>query len=164
MSPLDLAFSGMQTRNIKSTRLPDLLCAVLLVSFALAIAYPRWRAGIDWRDEGFLAYGAVRVAQGEIPHRDFVSLQPPLSFYTTAGVFKLFGTSLASLRIFGLSIYLLLPLLIYGVGRSFRGPIPFAKEIETRCCSSGWSASPSPLSLLSSSGGSLKHCQRCFGS
>lgn len=123
MSPLNLAFSGMQIRNIKSTRLPDLLCAVLLVSFALAIAYPRWRTGIDWRDEGFLAYGALRVAQGEIPHRDFVSLQPPLSFYTTAGVFKLFGTSLVSLRIFGLSIYLLIPLLIYGVGRSFTGPI-----------------------------------------
>ena len=123
MSPLDLAFSGMQTRNIKSTRLPDLLCAVLLLSFALATAYPRWHARIDWRDEGLLAYGAVRVIQGEIPHRDFVTLQPPLSFYTTAGVFKLFGTSLASLRIFGLSIYLLLPLLIYGVGRSFTGPI-----------------------------------------
>ena len=74
MSPLDLAFSGMQTRNIKSTRLPDLLCAMLLVSSALAIAYPRWRAGIDWRDEGLLAYGAVRVIEGEIPHRDFVSL------------------------------------------------------------------------------------------
>jgi 4-amino-4-deoxy-L-arabinose transferase-like glycosyltransferase len=64
----------------------------------------------------------VRAAQGEIPHPDFVSLQPPLSFYTTAGVFKLFGTSLASLRIFGLLIFLLLPLLIYGVGRSFAGP------------------------------------------
>jgi hypothetical protein len=99
------------------------VCAVLLLSFALAIACPRWRAGIDWCDEGLLAYGAVRAAQGEIPHRDFVSLQPPLSFYTTAGVFKLYGTSLASLRIFGLSIFLLLPLPIYGVGRFFTGPI-----------------------------------------
>jgi hypothetical protein len=113
----------MQTREIKSARLPDLLCAALLLSFALAIAYPRWRAGIDWRDEGLLAYGAVRVMDGDIPHRDFVSLQPPLSFYTTAGIFKLCGTSLASLRILGLSIFLVLPLLIYGVGRSFTGPI-----------------------------------------
>jgi hypothetical protein len=96
---------------------------VVLLSFALAIAYPRWRAGIDWRDEGLLAYGAVRVMQGEVPHRDFVSLQPPLSFYTAAAVFKLCGTSLASLRGFGLSIFLLLPLLIYAVGRNFTGPI-----------------------------------------
>jgi hypothetical protein len=119
----DLASSQMQIPKIKSARLPDLVCAVLLLLFALAIACPRWRAGIDWRDEGLLAYGAVRAAQGEIPHRDFVRLQPPLSFYTTAGVFKLYGTSLASLRIFGLSIFLLLPLLIYGVGRSFTGPL-----------------------------------------
>jgi hypothetical protein len=113
----------MQIPKIKSARLPDVICAVLLLSFALAIAYPRWRVGIDWRDEGLLAYGGVRVGQGEIPHRDFVSVQPPLSFYTTAGVFKLYGTSLASLRIFGLSIFLLLPLLIYGVGRSFTSSI-----------------------------------------
>ena len=70
----------MQTSEIKSARLRDLLCAALLLSFALAIAYPRWRAGMDWRDEGLLAYGAVRVMHGEVPQRDFVSVQPPLSF------------------------------------------------------------------------------------
>src|SRR5215831_4297855 len=113
----------MQTSEIKSTRLRDLLCATLLLAFALDIAYPRWRAGIDWRDEGLLAYGAVRVMHGEVSQRDFVSVQPPLSFYTAAGIFKLCGTSLASLRSFGLSIFLLLPLLIYGVGRNFMGPL-----------------------------------------
>jgi hypothetical protein len=115
--------ASTQTSEIKSARLADLLCAALLLSFALAIAYPRWRAGIVWRDEGLLAYGAVRVMHGEVPQRDFVSVQPPLSFYTAAGIFKLFGTSLASLRGFGLSIFLLLPLLIYGVGRSFMDPV-----------------------------------------
>jgi hypothetical protein len=109
--------------SIKSGRLPDVLGAVLLLSFALAIACPRWRAGIDWRDEGLLAYGAVRVMHGEVPQRDFVSVQPPLSFYTAAGIFKLVGTSLVSLRGFGLSIFLLLPLFTYGVGRNFMGPV-----------------------------------------
>jgi hypothetical protein len=60
---------------------------------------------------------------GEVPQRDFVSVQPPLSFFTAAGIFKLFGTSLASLRGFGLSIFLLLPLLIYGVGRNLMRPV-----------------------------------------
>src|SRR5438105_4384657 len=120
----------MQTSEIKSARLLDLLCVALLLSFALAIAYPRWRAGIDWRDEGLLAYGAVRVTQGEVPHRDFVSLQPPLSFYAAAGIFKLWGTSLASLRGFGLSIFLLLPLLIYGVGQNLTSPsLAFAAAV-----------------------------------
>jgi hypothetical protein len=112
----------MQTSEIKSARLRDLLCAALLLSFALAIAYPRWRAGMDWRDEGLLAYGAVRVMHGEVPQRDFVSVQP-LSFYTAAGIFKLCGTSLLSLRAFGLSIFLLFPLLVYGVGRNFMTPV-----------------------------------------
>jgi hypothetical protein len=64
----------MQTSEITSARLRDLLCAALLLSFALTIAYPRWRAGMDWRDEGLLAYGAVRVMHGDVPQRDFVSL------------------------------------------------------------------------------------------
>jgi hypothetical protein len=113
----------MHTSQITYARLLDLLCAALLLLFALIIAYPRWRAGIDWRDEGLLAYGAVRVMNGEVPQRDFVSVQPPLSFYAAAGVFQLCGTSLASLRGFGLSIFLLLSLLIYGIGRNFSGPI-----------------------------------------
>src|SRR5207248_4244087 len=98
----------------------DPVCALLLLAFALFIAYPRWKAGIDWRDEGLLAYGSERVAHGQVPQRDFVSVQPPLSFYTAAGLFKLCGTSLVTLRKFGLSIFLLFPLLIYGIGRSLK--------------------------------------------
>lgn len=112
-----------KTGNARSSLVVDLLCVALLISSAVAIAYPRWRAWIDWRDEGLLAYGAVRVMNGEIPHRDFISLQPPLSYYTAAIVFKLFGTSLLSLRVFGLSIFLLLPLLIYFVARKVVGPL-----------------------------------------
>ena len=56
----------MHASEIKSARLLDLLCATLLLSFALAMACPRWRAGIDWRDEGLLAYGAVRVMHGDV--------------------------------------------------------------------------------------------------
>jgi len=113
----------LQTPEIKSARLRDVLCVVLLLSFALAIAWPRWRAGMDWRDEGLLAYGAVRVMHGDVPQRDFVSVQPPLSFYTAAAIFKLCGTSLLSLRVFGLSIFLLFPLLVYSVARNFMSPV-----------------------------------------
>ncbi len=54
-----------------------------------------------------------------MPNRDFVSLQPPLSFYVAGAIFKLFGASLASLRILGLSIHVLAPLLIYVISRNF---------------------------------------------
>lgn len=113
----------MHTLQIKSARLLDIYFPALLILLALAIAYPRWRAGIDWRDEGLLAYGAARVMAGDIPHRDFVSLQPPLSYYTSAAMFNVFGTSLATLRILGLAIFLILPLLIYGIGRNFMGAV-----------------------------------------
>jgi len=113
-----------KARTRRPRYLFDIVAVVFLLSFALAIAYPRWRAGVDWRDEGLLAFGAIRVAHGDIPHRDFVSLQPPLSFYTTAAAFKIGGTSLATLREFGLTIFLLLPVLLYGIGRALKaGPV-----------------------------------------
>jgi hypothetical protein len=96
----------------------DFACIVALFSIAFAVGWPRFRVGIDWQDEGLLAYGAVRVAEGQVPNRDFVTLQPPLSFYVAAGLFKLIGTSLGSLRILGLLIHILLPLLIYIIGRN----------------------------------------------
>ncbi len=96
---------------------------LFLAALGLAVAWPRFRCGMDMADEGFLAYGAERVLQGQIPHRDFVSLQPPGSFYVAALVFKLLGVSLASLRIFGLFIYLTLIWLIYAIARLGAGPL-----------------------------------------
>ncbi len=60
--------------------------------------------------------------EGQIPTRDFVSLQPPLSFYSAAAMFELFGTSLGSLRILGLLLYVSIPLLIYGITRNLAKP------------------------------------------
>jgi hypothetical protein len=100
-----------------------LICVIILLCFALIIALPRYKMGIDVGDEGFLAYGAERVLAGQLPNRDFVSLQPPFSFYTTALFFKIFGISLGSLRILGLSIYLLIITMVYMVSLRFVRPI-----------------------------------------
>ncbi len=99
------------------------VCYVAVITFGLVLALPRYRNGIDLGDEGFLAYSAVRVWDGQIPNRDFVSLQPPLSFYTVAAVFKLFGTSLITLRTLGLCIYLAIILLVYAITSSLTGPV-----------------------------------------
>ena len=100
-----------------------LICAVILLCFALVIAVPRYKTGIEMGDEGFLAYGAERVLDGQIPNRDFVSLQPPLSFYTTAFFFRIFGISMVSLRILGFCIYLLIITMVYMVSLRFARPI-----------------------------------------
>jgi hypothetical protein len=97
----------------------DLVCVLILISLCLAIGLPRYRTGLDIMDEGALASGAARVLDGQIPHRDFVTLQGPLAYYTAAAAFQLFGISLASLRIFGFGIYLLLAILIYVIARIF---------------------------------------------
>jgi hypothetical protein len=104
---------------MKASNAGDYLCVVLLAAFCLYSGLPRYRSGLDLGDEGLLSYGAVRVMDGQMPNRDFVTLQPPLSFYSAAAVFKVFGTSLVSLRILGLSIYVLIPLLTYGIARQF---------------------------------------------
>jgi hypothetical protein len=111
--------SEHSAQPILRKRITNLFCVIALIAIALAIGLPRYRVGLDWADEGFLAYGTVRVMEGQIPNRDFVSLQPPLSFYVAAGVFKMFGTSLVSLRILGLSLYVLIPLLIFAISRHF---------------------------------------------
>src|ERR1019366_6838195 len=73
-----------QTESRRSKRtagqlLGDLLCVALLLLLCLSFGLARYRSGIDLADEGCLAYGAVRVMDGQMPNRDFVSLQPPLS-------------------------------------------------------------------------------------
>jgi hypothetical protein len=55
-------------------------------------------------DEGLIVYGAARVMNGDIPHRDFWTLYAPGQFYVLAGLFKLFGTSLAVERMWDASV------------------------------------------------------------
>jgi hypothetical protein len=50
-------------------------------------------------DEGGLIYGAERVAEGQVPFRDFFEVAGPGTFYWLAFFFKLFGTTWVATRI-----------------------------------------------------------------
>jgi len=67
---------------------------VLLALGSAAYLYPflrvLWRVG----DEGTLVYGALRVAEGAVPYRDFFEVMGPGTFYWLAILFKIFGASL----------------------------------------------------------------------
>lgn len=52
----------------------------------------------DGPDEGILLEGARRIAEGQLPGRDFLEPIGPWSFYWMAGFFHLFGTSIATAR------------------------------------------------------------------
>jgi hypothetical protein len=64
---------------------------LLVVAFAfLLLALQR---NVSIYDEGIILVGAMRVANGEIPHRDFYANYGPANFYVLAGLFKLFSPS-----------------------------------------------------------------------
>ena len=44
-------------------------------------------------DEGLILFGAARVMDGAIPHRDFYTLYGPGQFYILAALYKIFGAS-----------------------------------------------------------------------
>jgi hypothetical protein len=50
-------------------------------------------------DEGTLIYGAVRVAQGQVPYRDFFETMGPGTFYWVALFFKIFGITWIATRV-----------------------------------------------------------------
>ena len=50
-------------------------------------------------DEGLIVSGATRILRGQLPYRDFNTGYSPAQFYTIAGVFKVFGTTLLAERV-----------------------------------------------------------------
>ena len=68
--------------------------------FALASAYLRLGLfiPIEWVDEGVIVYAIWRVAEGDLPYRDFQQMYPPSLFFLGGFLFRLFGSDLAVLR------------------------------------------------------------------
>src|ERR1700735_195041 len=66
-------------------------------------------------DEGLVLTAAMRVAAGQIPHRDFYANYGPAQFYLLAGLFDLFGETLLIERLFDLLVKALLVTSVYGV-------------------------------------------------
>jgi hypothetical protein len=70
-------------------------------------------------DEGLALTGAMRVAAGQIPHRDFYANYGPGQFYILAGLFKIFGESLLVERLFDLFIKAALVAWVYALTLSY---------------------------------------------
>lgn len=70
-------------------------------------------------DEGLVLTAAMRVAAGQIPHRDFYANYGPAQFYILAGLFKVFGESILVERLFDLFVKALLVTFIYAIVSSY---------------------------------------------
>jgi len=93
------------------------LIAVFFVSFIfLFLLMPRTPSIYD---EGLIVTGAMRVAAGEVPHRDFYTPYGPAQFYLLAGLFKLFGSTLLVERLYDLFIRSTLLTVIFAVASLF---------------------------------------------
>lgn len=78
----------------------DVALVLLLVGLALWVDLPAvLHGGIDWGDEGFEFQLASRLAQGQVPYRDFFTVTTPLAFYWQALLIKTIGPGLLVGRI-----------------------------------------------------------------
>lgn len=70
-------------------------------------------------DESIILTGAMRVAAGQVLHRDFYANYGPGQFYILAGLFKLFGESVLVERLYDLLIKALIVTAIYTIVSSY---------------------------------------------
>lgn len=78
---------------------PDVVIALVLFLVSLAYFSLTITRGIELRDEGYILHRSARVAEGEIPHRDFTAVYGPGVYAAGAQVIKLFGRDIVAIRI-----------------------------------------------------------------
>jgi len=100
----------------RSKRLPYLLVAACSILYFL----PFLRVLSQQGDEGTLIDGAVRVAEGQLPFRDFLEVSGLGTFYWLALFFKLLGTTWLATRICLLFTTLGITILLFYLTRRLR--------------------------------------------
>jgi hypothetical protein len=96
---------------------------LLLGVLVLSAGYVALHLGRGWvpHDEGTLAQSAVRLLQGELPHRDFDDLYSGGLTYVNAAAFRIFGTSLFTMRLVLFAVFLAwVPAVFYIASRFVR--------------------------------------------
>jgi hypothetical protein len=115
-SPVRQQAPGRLAKRPLRAALIDVALVFLVCYFILFLGLSRHPYTYD---EGLVLTAAMRVAAGQIPHRDFYANYGPGQFYVLAGLFKLFGQSLLIERLFDLLIKSLLVTLMYAVAASY---------------------------------------------
>jgi hypothetical protein len=106
-----------QPRTRWLNRSPVRFGLVFLATFA--ILFLGMDRGFDFYDEGLILVGAMRVAAGQVPHRDFYANYGPAQFYTLAWLFHWFGPSIWVERIYDLAVRSAIVTFVYGFVASY---------------------------------------------
>ncbi len=80
-------------------------------------------------EEGFMLVFPEQVLKGAIPNKDFLHLYGPGSLWVLAGIFKVFGVSLWSERVFGLLQQLAIVVGIYALARRWNRTLAVASAV-----------------------------------
>jgi hypothetical protein len=105
---------------------PDVRVGAALVFLAALCFYvPLARHGALTEDEGWLLDSAMRVAAGQVPHRDFASIYPAGRYYVAALVLELAGQDVGGLRLYQAVLRAVVVVLTFDLGRRLM-PLPFA--------------------------------------
>ena len=112
----------------------------------LSAVYSSWHLGRGWvpHDEGALGQSAMRVLQGELPHRDFDEIYTGGLSYVNAAAFRVFGTTLLSMRLVLFALFLAwIPAVFYIASRL--APPLAAAGITLLCVAWSLPNYPAPL-------------------
>lgn len=100
-----------QTPDAISRRRSRTCLLVFIASFVAIFVSTSLRPGMY--DEGLILTGGMRVAAGQIPHRDFYANYGPAQFYILAGLFRLFGESILIERLWDVVVKAALVAFVY---------------------------------------------------
>ncbi len=98
---------------------------VLIAVFSISAIYVGAHIGSGWvpADDGILGQSALRVMQGQLPHRDFAEIYTGGLSFIHALAFRLFGVNLLSLRICAFLFFLAWLPAVYYIASRFTSPI-----------------------------------------
>ena len=95
--------------------------AVAVAVFTLAYMLPSTIAKAYEMDEGAVNAYALRVLDGAVPHRDFLTFYGPGNLWLVAGAFTIFGESVGVERAVGALYRVLIVLALFVIGRRLGG-------------------------------------------
>src|SRR4051812_4396531 len=100
----------MNRQKLAFIILAEFLYCYLLIGLDINLGF---HLGLNRIDEGFSAYGAQRILNGEIPYKDFWTIYLPAHYYFLALVFKIFGTTLWVERVWSILGQFLMSVMVY---------------------------------------------------
>jgi len=116
----------------------------LFAGAALISGFTIWRGGAEF-DEGVVLAAAARVANGELPYRDFLWPYGPAQPYALGAWFDLFGPSLMSWRVLRVLCDAAVATTVYALVRRDAPPWLALVAWLTAACAMAQPTSPTPF-------------------